>query len=69
MLLDEEYDGFSLKVDFNISKKEEVVASLEKVLENLQKDFQFKKIFIIIRRDFTNISAISGTINLQHSYL
>tara|TARA_B110000003_G_scaffold25791_1_gene24581 strand:+ start:108 stop:227 length:120 start_codon:yes stop_codon:yes gene_type:complete len=39
MLLDEEYDGFSLKVDFNISKKEEVVASLEKVLENLQKDF------------------------------
>ena len=39
MFLDEEYDGFSLKVDFNISKKEEVVASLEKVLENLQKDF------------------------------
>ena len=35
-LLAEEYDGFSLSVDLNRSNKEQVVASLNKALEELQ---------------------------------
>jgi len=37
MFLSENYDGFNLELDLNISKKNQVVASLEKVLKKLKK--------------------------------
>ena len=36
-MLNEEYDGFNLEVNLNISKKHQVVASLEKALKQLKK--------------------------------
>ena len=37
IILNEEYDGFNLEVNLNISKKHQVVASLEKALKQLKK--------------------------------
>ena len=37
MFISENYDGFNLEFDLNISKKNQVVASLEKVLKKLKK--------------------------------
>ena len=36
IMLNEEYDGFNLEVNLNISKKHQVVASLEKALKQLK---------------------------------
>ena len=36
IILNEEYDGFNLEVNLNISDKHQVVASLEKVLKQLK---------------------------------
>ena len=38
MVLNEEHEGFNLNIDFNISKKVEVVAYLKKILKNIQED-------------------------------
>ena len=35
--LNEEFDGFNLNIDLNISKKSKVIKSLEKILKNLRK--------------------------------
>ena len=41
IFLDEEYDGFTLKVDLNLSNKEKVVDTLEKALKKLIKKAKF----------------------------
>ena len=37
-LLNEEFDGFNLNIDLNVSKKSKVINSLEKILEKLKKE-------------------------------
>ena len=37
-LLKEEYEGFSLSVDLNYTKKEQIIASLKKALEQIEKE-------------------------------
>ena len=37
-LLNEEFDGFNLNIDLNVSKKSKVINSLEKILEKLNKE-------------------------------
>ena len=37
IFLDEEYDGFTLKVDLNLSNKDKVVDTLEKALKKIIK--------------------------------
>ena len=37
MILDEEYEGFTLKVDLNRSDKNKVVDTLEKALKKIKK--------------------------------
>ena len=39
LLFDKEYDGFSLKVDLNISKKDDVISSLENILKKVKNSF------------------------------
>ena len=37
-ILNEEFDGFNLNIDLNISKKNKVITSLENTLKQLKKD-------------------------------
>ena len=39
LLFDKEYDGFTLKVDLNISKKDDVISSLENILKKIKNSF------------------------------
>ena len=39
LLFDKEYDGFTLKVDLNVSKKDEVISSLENILKKIKNSF------------------------------
>ena len=37
-ILNEEFDGFNLNIDLNISKKNKVITSLENTLKQLKKE-------------------------------